>query len=164
MRRLGPLLAAALVLSPWVVLAAAGERSGAGQQPLSADDRDEARKAGEQYLAHIYAVYLALRACAEVAASEGRPEPVGSVTLEEARRAMKALDGAALEVGLEVERIWANSSPVGLVTAEHLKTLAPEAREKHCRQIGSVFRIDLGNLQRILVALGARRPVIEKDF
>mgnify|MGYP000553570344 CR=1 FL=1 len=76
---------------------------------------------------------------------------------------MKVVDATASKAGLDVDRIWVEVAPVGLITAEALKVDRPDNIQK-CREIGSVFRMDLANLQNVVSKLGARRPLIEKDF
>ena len=125
--------------------------------------RPGARAAAEEYLRHIYAVYLSIRGCSEASAARGKPELLPSVPLDEVRRAMRQIDLAAKEVGLDVEALWAEISPVGLITAEALKADTP-ANLENCARLGGVFRVDLGNLQNALNALGSSRVVIEKDF
>lgn len=108
-------------------------------------------------------MYLAIRGCTEASLQFGRPEYLSSVTLLDARRIMGVVEAAAKEAGLDVDRIWADVARLGVVTAESLKTETPD-RTDECRKIGSVFRVDLGNLQNALTKLGSKRAVIEKDF
>lgn len=84
--------------------------------------RPGTKEAADNYLRHIYAVYLAIRGCSEAARPFEKPEFLPSVTLEEARRAMRQIDLAAKEAGPDVDGIWACVGPVRLVTAEALKT------------------------------------------
>jgi hypothetical protein len=125
----------------------------------------EAHQAAEQFLRHLYAVYFAVRGCTEAGLQLAKPEYLssGGVTLEDARRTMKVVDAVAKEAGLNVDRIWADVAPLGLITAEALKKEPPD-HTKECRAIGGVFRVDLGNLQNALTSLGSRRTLIEKDF
>ena len=132
-------------------------------QPLDPGRQKEARDAAEQFLRHLYAVYFAVRGCSEASLQFGKPEYLSSVTLEEARRTMKVVDAAAKEAGLDVERIWVEVALLGVITAEALKVDRPDNAQK-CREIGNVFRVDLGNLQNVVSKLGAKRPLIEKDF
>ena len=132
-------------------------------QPLDPGRQKDARDAAEQFLRHLYAVYFAVRGCSEASLQFGKPEYLSNVTLDEARRTMRVVDAAAKEVGLDVDRIWIEVAPLGLITAEALKVDRPDNAQK-CREIGSVFRVDLGNLQNVVSKLGTKRPLIEKDF
>lgn len=164
MTRAGVLFVLWLAVTASSATGALEERSAPAFRPPSRDKRESPQQAAEQFLRHLYAVYLGLRACAELGEQEGRPTVAPSVTLEDARRALKAVDAAASEAGLDVQRVWIDAAPLGLVTAEYLKERPPEERIAHCRKVGSVFRIDLGNLQNVLTALGSHRSIIEKDF
>lgn len=128
-----------------------------------APEQPGARAAAEQFLRHLYAVYLAIRACTEAGQQFGKPEFMPAVTLDEARRTMRTVDLAGKEVGIDVDRIWADVGPLGLITAEAVKADTP-GNLANCRNIGGIFRIDLGNLQNTLRQLGSERALIEKDF
>jgi hypothetical protein len=123
----------------------------------------EARAAATTLLRHLYAVHLSLRGCAEAARRHNKPEFLPAVGLEEAKRAMTVTDEASRTVGLDVDGIWSEVAPMATVTAESLKADTPENVE-NCARVGSVFRIDLANLQNALRALGSTRTLIEKDF
>lgn len=131
--------------------------------PLDPARQKDARQAAERFLRHLYAVYFVIRGCSEASLRMGKPEYLSDVSPDEARRTMKLVDAAAKEVGLEVDRIWIEAAPLGLITAESLKVDDPDNARK-CREIGSVFRVDLGNLQNVVSKLGTKRPLIEKDF
>ncbi len=122
-----------------------------------------AREAADAYLRQIYAVYFSIRGCTEASLAHRKAEFLPSVSLDEARRTMRNVDSAAKEVGIDTDRIWAAVGPVGVITAEALKADTAE-NIANCALVGGVFRIDLGNLQNVLHALGSTRALIEKDF
>lgn len=154
------LLVAGLV----AVLAGATPEDARDFRPSGLLDRSgEARTAASAFLRHLYAVHLSLRGCTEAAARHGKPEFLPGVTLEEARAAMRVVDQAAREVGLDVDGIWREVAPMATVTAEALKADKPD-NAANCARIGGVFRVDLANLQNALRALGSTRSLIEKDF
>lgn len=132
-------------------------------RPLAVAGQDSAREAAEQLLKHMYAVYLGLRGCTEAALQLGKPEYAPTISLDDVRRTMRAVDSAAKEAGLDIDRLWSEIAPLGLVTAEALKS-GSGAHVEQCRSIAGVFRIDLGNFQSVLGQLGTKRPLIEKDF
>ena len=136
--------------------------SGAGV-PDEAISDTEGRNAGTQILRHIYAVYLSLRTCSNLAVEPGKAGYTPSVTLEEARRALQSIDGAAKSAGIDVAQIWSDIAPLGLVTAEALRTDNPEHLAA-CRVIGGVFHTDEANLQVILRKLGKPVELIQKDY
>ena len=141
---------------------AATERVPTPRRP--ADPRAaEARVAASTLLRHLYAVHVSLRGCTEAAQRNGKPEFQPGLGLDEARRAMTAVDEASRAVGLDVDGIWSEVAPMATVTAESLKRDTPE-NAANCAQVGGVFRIDLANLQNALRALGSTRTLIEKDF
>lgn len=123
----------------------------------------EARAAASALLRHLYAVHVSIRGCTEAARRNGKPEFQPGIGLDEARRAMTAVDEASRAVGLDVDGIWSEVAPMATVTAESLKRDTPE-NAANCAQVGGVFRIDLANLQNALRALGSTRTLIEKDF
>ena len=126
---------------------------------------DHARKitAADTYLKHIYAVYLGLRACTELTVERKDQSFQPSVSLEEARRVLKAIDAATTEVGVRSEEIWASIAPQATVTAEALKA-DPSKHVEFCHRMGGLFRVDSSNLQSVLTALGAKTPLIQKDY
>ena len=133
-------------------------------QPFTPESGVGSREAAERYLRHLYAVYLSVRACEQTSGKENKPELMPSVSLEEARRIMRLVEAASTELRIDVDRVWAEISPVGLITAESLRTQSLNTQAELCGQIGGVFRIDLGNLQNVLTHLGSKRSIIEKDF
>lgn len=155
------------VFGTLLILAAQNpSRTDVPREPLRtapAPERPGARAAAEELVRHLYAVYLAVRACTEAGQQLGKPEFTPAVPLEEARRTMRMVDAAAKEVGIDVDRIWADVGPLGLITAEAIKADTP-GNLANCRNIGGIFRIDLGNLQNALRQLGSQRALIEKDF
>lgn len=160
-----PALALVAALAAQSLGPARTEGSVAENRPRSAPipARPGTDKAAEALLRHLYAVYLALRACTEAGGELSRPEFTPTVPLDEARRTMRSVDIAAKEVGLDVDRLWADIGPLGLITAEAIKSDTPSNLD-NCRRIGGIFRIDLGNLQNVLRELGSEHTLIEKDF
>ncbi len=157
------------LFATFLVLAAQGPETSLGgvgrEQPFqrSPTARPGADAAAAGFLTHIYGVYFSIRGCTEASQEFGKPEFLPTVSLEEARRTMRNIDLAAKEVGLDVDRIWAEVGPLGLITAGAVKADTP-TNIARCARIGSVFRIDLGNLQNVLKELGSKRALIEKDF
>lgn len=139
-----------------------GERP-SSSMPLASAEQGGAREAAERLLKHMYAVYLGIRGCTEAAMQLGKPEHMPAISLDDARRTMRAVDLAAREAGLDIDRLWSEIAPLGVVTAEALKG-GTVANLEQCRTIGSVFRIDLANFQNVIGGLGSSRPLIEKDF
>ena len=160
-----PLLATLLVLTAQepVLLNQGGSSEPGLLRTAPVPARPGVDRAAEEFLRHLYAVYLALRACTEASQQIGKPEYMPTVSLEEARRTMRTVDEASKEVGLDVDRIWAEIGPVGLITAEAIKTDTPN-NLANCRNIGGIFRFYLGNLKNTLKDLGYKRSLIEKDF
>jgi hypothetical protein len=127
-------------------------------------DEHARRIAGvDTYLKHIYAVYLGLRACSELSVERKDQSFQPSVALEEARRVLKSIDAATAEVGVRSEEIWASIAPQATVTAEALKA-DPSKHVEFCQRMGGLFRVDSSNLQSILTTLGAKTPLIQKDY
>ncbi len=117
----------------------------------------------EGYLRHAYTIYLGLKACSELRTEQNDPSFLSTVGLEEARKALHAIDGAASSVGVDVGAQWAQAAPKAVVTAEALK------REPHrfiavCQRMGGIFRNDEANLQNLLAAVGSKQLLIPKDF
>ncbi|VVB42650.1 exported protein of unknown function [Beijerinckiaceae bacterium RH AL1] len=117
----------------------------------------------ESYLRHAYTIYLGLKACAELRTEQNDPSFLSTVGLDEARKALHAIDGAASSVGVDVGAQWAQAAPKAVVTAEALK------REPHkvvavCQRMGGIFRNDEANLQNLLAAVGSKQVLIPKDF
>lgn len=147
-------------------IALASIQNAAPKAPLSAPivgDAVAVRAAGTLVLRHLYAVYLGLRTCAEVASETGRVAAEPVVGIEEARRVLKEIDPAASKAGIDVKRSWSEAAPSAVVTAEALRLDTPE-NQAICHKLGSVFRIDAANLQALLARLGASAELIEKDF
>lgn len=157
---LGAIFALGILAAPSAVLA---QGTPDPVSPPTADTAADARNAGAIYLRHLYAVYLAIRACTEASLEHGEPERLPTLSLADARRSIRVAENAARDAGLDVDRIWREVAPVGVITGEALKENS--ARDiARCGQLGGVFRIDLGNLQNALTKLGSQRSVIEKDF
>ena len=117
----------------------------------------------EGYLRHAYTIYLGLKACSELRTEQNDPSFLSTVGLEEARKALHAIDGAASSIGVDVGAQWAKAAPKAVVTAEALK------REPHrfiavCQRMGGIFRNDEANLQNLLAAVGSNQVLIPKDF
>ena len=163
MRIAGAALAIIVAALPVGKAAAAGGLDPPGLTSSPRTERLGGREAAAEFLRHLYAVYLGIRGCTEASLELGKPEFLPSVTLLDARRAMTAVDAAAKGAGLDVDGIWTEVAPLGVVTAEALKEDSPD-HLANCRRIGAVFRIDLANLQNTLSKLGEARPLIEKDF
>lgn len=129
----------------------------------SSDDRAKKVAAVDSYLKHIYSVYLGLRACTEMSAEQKDPSFLPSVSLEEARKTLKSIDAAAAEVKIDSNASWTMAAPRAEVTAEALK-VDPPKHLSFCQKMGSLFRADSSNLQSLLTSLGAKTPVIQKDY
>ena len=127
------------------------------------DEHTKRIAAADTYLKHIYAVYLGLRACSELTAERKDQSFQPSVPLEEARRVLKSIDAATAEVGVRSDEIWASIAPQATVTAEALKA-DPSKHVEFCQRMGGLFRVDSSNLQSVLTALGAKTPLIQKDY
>ena len=125
--------------------------------------KEGAVEAADAYLRHLYSVYLSIRGCTEASRELNKAEFMPTVSFGDARRIMRNVDIAAKEVGIDTDRLWVEIGPLGLITAEAVKKDTP-TNLALCARVGSVFRIDLGNLQNVLVALGSKRALIEKDF
>lgn len=140
----------------------AGHPAEAALDPQS-DSRARQVAAIESYLRHAYTIYLGLKACAELRTEQNDPSFLSTVGLDEARKALHAIDGAASSVGVDVGAQWAQAAPKAVVTAEALK------REPHrfiavCQRMGGIFRNDEANLQNLLAAVGSKQVLIPKDF
>lgn len=154
------LLASAATAAPSDDPAAGGA---AGGPPADQRRVADARGAAGEVLAHVYAVYLGIRGCAEASRELGRAEFLPTIGLDEVREAMRAVDAAAREAKFDVDAIWARISPLGLATAEAVKKGTPD-NERTCKALGSVFRADLSTLQNVFNFLGVSRSIILKDF
>lgn len=115
------------------------------------------------YLKHVYSVYLGLRACTELSTEQNDRSFLPSVPLDEARRTLRSIDAAALEVRIDTNEAWAAAAPQAEVTAEALKVEA-FGHVEQCHQLGRLFRIDVSNLQALLQSLGAKTTLITKDY
>ncbi len=117
----------------------------------------------DAYLKHAYTVYFGLRACSELSAELHDGSFLPSVPLEESRRTLKSIDAAAAEVSIDANAVWLAAAPGASVTAEALKA-DPGAHVEHCRKMGSLFRVNVGNLQPLLQSLGAKTVIMTKDY
>lgn len=117
----------------------------------------------ENYLRHAYTVYLGLKACSELRTEQNDPSFLSTVSLEEARTTLHAIDAAASSVGIDVAAQWAQAAPKAVVTAEALKK-EPQRFVAVCQRMGGIFRNDEANLQNLLSALGSTQVLIPKDF
>lgn len=125
---------------------------------------DGSKKAAiESYLRHAYTVYFGLRACTELSVEQNDNSFRPSVSLEESRRTLKSIDAAAAEVLVDANAVWAAAAPRAEVTAEALKT-DPAKYVEHCHKMGSLFRVDVSNLQPLLQSLGAKTTILTKDY
>lgn len=124
---------------------------------------DARRGAVATYLRHIYSVYLGIRACAEMSTSENDQSFRSEVSLDEARKALRLIDKATAEIGVNSNEIWNAAAPLATATAEALKT-NPAKNLPYCHKMGALFRTDASNLQANLRSLGAKTPLIPKDY
>lgn len=129
----------------------------------ASDDRAKRVDAVKSYLRHIYSVYLGIRSCTEMSAQQKDQSFLPSVSLDQARKALKAIDTATSEVGVNSNETWAVAAPLAEVTAEALK-VNPAKNLTFCQRMGSLFRIDRSNLQELLRTLGAKTILIQKDY
>lgn len=125
--------------------------------------RDAYRSGAVSILRHAYATYLGMRACSEIADVQRDGSYRPEVALAEARETLRRLDAASAEADIDAAAAWRSISALATVTAEALKT-DPAAHVEICQRVGGLFRTDAANLQKLLDGLGARTPVIRKDF
>lgn len=114
-------------------------------------------------LKHIYAIYLGLRACTELSIDLKDQSFQPNVSLEQARQVLKSVDSATAEVGIHSDEVWTGIAPQATVSAEGLK-VDPAKNVDFCRKMGGLFRVDESNLQSTLHELGAKTPLILKDY
>ncbi|MFG1244464.1 hypothetical protein [Xanthobacter versatilis] len=121
------------------------------------------RKAADSHLRFLYAMYFAIKGCTEAAQEFSKSELLPSVTFAEAKRLLANADAAAREVGIDVDRVWLETVPMGQTVAEALKKDTLDAREQ-CQKTGRFIRLIVARLQSVLIELGGHLPIIEKDF
>ncbi|MCX8252975.1 MAG: hypothetical protein OTI36_03230 [Beijerinckiaceae bacterium] len=129
----------------------------------NSDERAKKVAAVDSYLRHIYSVYLGVRACTEMSTEQKDQSFLPSVSLDEARKTLKSIDAAAAEVKIDSNASWVAAAPRAEVTAEALK-IDPAKHLGFCQKMGSLFRVDGSNLQSLLTSLGAKTPIIQKDY
>lgn len=129
----------------------------------SNDLRTRQIEAANIYMKHIYTIFIGLRACSELRTEQADASFLTSVSVEDGRKALHAIDAAARRIGINVVSLWSEAAPRAIVTAEALKR-EPRRHLAICQRMGSLFRSDEANLQNLLAMLGSHEPLIPKDF